>query len=497
MHKLFMCGMLLISLAGWPAFCASLTVPVDNAYTSRLLLPITNNTLPVNASVSLRSEAGPVQAELHYRLLWPGESDAGFVRLLVIDLEAPPAFSTLTLSWEHAADPLRPFWGKLGNAALVSPNRIWLQKVVMLQAVSVPGQEWYTDAQRLHANYIADDKQMQSHKYPLTRASHWLYDKPQSFFQLFLMTGDDWALIQALRLAEFYAEQIKDNGYFGLRNRKDIKYVMSRGLTYHFLLTGSEQMKDTVARQFEASLDWDPEYDTWRGFWTERNQAAALNTAIAQWELTGSSAAKERIDAIIDATYKMTFEPVDDWDVRNCPLHTMESHEGKGGDRPVCSPWMMALLADGLWRMVMLNDDWQAAELLRAFGRFFADYGVYAKEKRGETVVAPYYLRAFPDHDWIEKNIWTDPQHNCEIAGMLGKSVMIYGGANRAPDTVLDSFRQFSSLCRQKLSSIAEKNTKKSRDTAVRLKPPRRFGWMYSSTGELPWLMRTILSDTE
>ena len=497
MYKLFIYGVLVISFIGSPALAGSLTVPVDTTTSSRLLLPVTKNTLPVNATISASSDGRAVKAEFYYRSLWPGDSNPGQVRQLVIDLARPPTFSQLTLNWQKSQDEIRPFWGNIGEVALVSPNQAWLQKVVMLQSLTGQGQDWYTGAQRLHANYIADDKQMQADKYPLTRASHWLYDKPQSFFQLFMMTGDDWALAQALRLADFYAGQVQDDGYFALRNRKDIKYIMSRGLSYHFLLTGSEKMKDTVARQFEASLDWDPEYDSWRGFWTERNQAAALNTAIAQWELTGSSAAKERIDNIIDATYNMTFDPINDWSVRDCPLHTMESHEGKGGDRPVCSPWMMALLADGLWRMVMLDNDRQAAELLRAFGRFFAEYGAYAKEKRGETLVAPYYLRAFPDHDWIEKNIWTDPQHDCEIAGMLGKSVMSYGGSKKAPGNVMDSFKQFSSLCQQKLSNVAEQITKKGRDTAVRLKPPRRFGWMYSSTAELPWLMRTILSDTE
>ncbi len=470
-----------------------LTVPIADATSSRLLLPVTENTLPHTADIIVTSDAAELDADVYYRLLWPSDAKSKFVRLLVIDLPAGAGVSEITLRWQPSQNELRPFWGGLGDVSLIYPDRAWLQQTIMMHPFSVSDQRWYTDAQRLHANYIADDEQMAAHKYPLTRAAHWLYDKPQSFFQLFLMTGDDWAFFQGKRLAEFYAGQVKEDGYFGLRNRNDTKYIMSRGLTYYYLMTGDDEIRDTIARQFNASLDWNPNYEADRGFWTERNQAAALNTAIAYWELTGKPEAKQRIDDIINATYAMTFEPVNGWSLRNCPQHTMQSHEGKGQDRPVCSPWMMALLADGLWRMVLLADDWRAAELVRAFGTFFAEYGAYTKQKKGDTITAPYYLRAFPDHDWIEKNIWTDPQHNCEIAGMLGKSIMLYATPKDAPVAVRDRFKQFASLCRQKLEGIAEKHLKQGRDTAVRLKPPRRFGWMYSSTSELPWMMQIIL----
>ncbi|GGW86900.1 hypothetical protein [Alteromonas halophila] len=490
---LFLC----VLLTG-QAVADKITVPVQSSASSRLLFPVVNKTIPVKSSVTLSSENGAVDAEIYSRLVWPGTEDSSYIRLLVIDLQSPPDFNKLTVSWSPATDPIRPFWGQIGNVTLVSPDREWLQQVIKLHPISVPDQAWYTDALRLHANYIADDERMKNDKYPQTRAAHWLYDKPQSFFQLFLLTGDNWALEQAKRLSSYYEMNVKEDGFFRLRNRNDVKYVMSRGLTYHFLLTGSEKMKDAVARQFEASQEWDPDYNSWTGFWTERNQAAALNTAIAHWELSGSKEAKERIDEIVKATYAMTFEPENDWPVRDCPQHTMEAHEGKGGDRPVCSPWMMALLADGLWRLVLLNDNRQATELLRAFGRFFAEYGMYQKQRKGKMVTAPYYLRAFPDHDWIEKNVWTDPQHNCEIAGMLGKSIKLYGGAQRAPKNMLTTFQQFATMCRGTLRGVAESISQQNMaSTAIRLKPPRRFGWMYSSTAELPWMIDTILSDLE
>ena len=73
-------------------------------------------------------------------------------------------------------------------------------------------------------------------------------------------------------------------------------------------------------------------YSLRRGFWTERNQAAALNVAVSYWELTNDEAALGRINDLIDATVAMTFNPSNGWSLRGCPQHSFKSHEGWGDE---------------------------------------------------------------------------------------------------------------------------------------------------------------------
>jgi len=61
----------------------------------------------------------------------------------------------------------------------------------------------------------------------------------------------------------------------------DPKYLMPKGLLYRYLLTGDVEAKRTLKHIYWRSLDWDESYSLRRGFWTERNQAAALNVAVS------------------------------------------------------------------------------------------------------------------------------------------------------------------------------------------------------------------------
>ncbi|MEW9798970.1 hypothetical protein [Alteromonas sp. CYL-A6] len=460
---------------------------------SRILLPVIKNHIPVKADVTLSHQGKPVSATFYSRLAWPKTGEVEYVRLLVIEPAQPLDAGQYTITWQSADAAIRPFWGTLTNTERAGVTMPWLQQVVLLNTLIVDEADWYRDAMTLHARYIADDLEMEKDNYPITKASHWLYDKPQSFFQMYLLNNDRWALRQAVRYANFYVANITEEGFFGLTSRPDVKYIMSRGLTYYFLLYGDDDIRDAVTRQYHASLEWDPDYDVGRGFWTERNQAAVLNTAIAYWELTGSDDAKARIDAIIDATYKMTFRPVNDWPFRSCPQHTLQSHEGKGGDVAVCSPWMMALLADALWRVTLLTDSPKAEQLLQTFAEFIKEYGLYEGTRRnGEVVTAPHYLRAFAENSVTEQNVWTDPQHICEVASMVGKGMLAGSEPVQQKDRLGDTFSLLATLCRDGLSLVKIK-ADSARKSAVRLKPPRRFGWVYSTTAELPWMMERIL----
>jgi hypothetical protein len=467
-----------------------ITLPfsLNNTY----LLPMPNRVLALDSDISLVLNGSQIDARVFSKLLWPSIDKPQFVRLLVIEFkQAPQGRDILQIHWGKGNKPLRRYFASTENTTLISPNMAWLREAILLQPTSSDTMSWYVDAQRLHAAYVSDEAQMAQKKYPLQQPSQWLYDKPKALSQLYLLSEDERVLDWSKKYAQFYASNIDEDGYFALTKYQDIKYSNSVGLLYNYLLSGDRLYESTIYRIYAASTKWDAAYELGRGFWTERNQAAALNSAISEWELTNSQGAHTRIVDIIDETYQMTFWPVNDWPLRNCPQHTIKSHEGKGGNSPVCSPWMMALLSDALWRYYLLSDDVKSASLISAFTDFFVQHGSYNELRKGKEIVAPFYLVAFERAELVERNVWTDPQHNCDLAGMLGKGLYIKTKTNSDVQAAKKTFKIFANMCRQDLETVTKRYKKKGQ---APLKPPRRFGWTYSSTSDLPWLADMFLN---
>jgi len=264
-------------------------------------------------------------------------------------------------------------------------------------------------------------------------------------------------------------------------------------LLYNYFITGNIKAKNKIEVMYKKSLEWNEKYDFERGFWTERNQAAALNIAISYWEITQNKGALKRIKDIIKATVDMTFNPLGEWQLKGCPQHTYRAHEGEHGEFPVCSPWMLALLGDALWRYYQLTEDKSAAALIDTFGDFILNYGIYyGSHKKLTRTVLPKYLSAVNSPEFDMTNQWTDSLHLCDVAGLIGKSVYIKDKYQR-PDLLLtELFSVFTKQCKKNLRGHA-----KLSDSFWRLKTPRSFTWRYSSTSDLPWLFEKFIQETQ
>jgi len=305
------------------------------------------------------------------------------------------------------------------------------------------------------------------------------------------MTEDKQWLTKANTLADFYQEHLDEDGQFTLKKRFDPKYLMPAGLAFQYLLNADEGALKALTSMFQLSLDWDEKYSLSRGFWTERNQAAALNVAVRYWELTQDKEALSRINDIIDATVKMTFNPGSNWPIRGCPQHSFKSHEGWGDDTAACSPWMMALLGDALWHYYRLTGDEKASALLNAFGDFILNDGIYYGDKRVKNIVIPKYIVSMENPEQEELNQWSDPQHACDVAALLGKSIYIKELKGQDAFVVKELFRSLVEQCKGSYQRLKAEKTEKKFWT---LMPPRRFAWMYSSTSDLPWLVDRLLN---
>ncbi|MEH6596315.1 MAG: hypothetical protein V7736_12300 [Colwellia polaris] len=457
---------------------------------SVFILPVPNLKIAINTKLSLHINDEKIASDFAVLNTWHNNQSSKFIRLLAIDisnhenLKQPPHSIKFSLKWVPAEKEL-PTNNIFTNTQtyLVYPSISWLGESVLLQPENhAIDNSWYTDPQTLYANFVTDETLLEQRGYPRTHQSQWLFDRVRAIFQLFILTNDDKWLKAGIKLSHFYTTNIDDSGSF-LGNNFDLKFLMPNGLLYYYLLTGDKQIISVLKAFYEKSLSWDPTYDGGYKFWTERHQAAALNIAIAYWEVTGSIEAKNRIDDIIEATVQMVFNPREGWALRGCPQHTYKSHEGKAGDSPVCSPWMMALLSDGLWRYYRLSDDKNSAALLDAFGDFILNYGIHFADDRLKNMVLPLYLSSMDNILLQIKNQWTDGQHACDVAGLIGKSLYIKKKTTKDTFILQELFNVFVQQCKD----INKKYRNKKHDYLPML-PPRRFGWTYSTTSDLPWL---------
>ncbi len=459
----------------------------------QFILPIPNYLIPIGAEIKLSEQKVPVN--IRYKALnnWVTLDKEKYVRSLLVEVRHIEGENLLfQLSWSsEKSDNSSENLVMLDQVRLVYPSMNWLARSVLLHPKSeLSNSDWYTEPQSFYANYVINKKLLKDKGYPPEKSSQWLFDRPQAIYQLFIMTGNSKWFDEANLLADFYIRNIDEKGDFIPRKKYDPKFFMPKGLLYKYFLTGDPKAKLALIKLYQRSLKWDPNYFSGRGFWTERNQAAALNTAISYWEMTGDKKALERIDEIIDATVAMTFNPVNDWPLRSCPQHSFNSHEGYGDNSAACSPWMMALLSDALWRYYRLTEDVRSAALIDAFGDFVLNYGIFWGDERVKNIIIPKYIVSLDNIRQEEHNQWSDPQHTCDVAALIGKSVYVKEVNKKDSFILKELFEVFVTQCK---SSYFKLKSQHKKPAFWVVQPPRRFGWTYSTTSDLPWLNSLLL----
>jgi hypothetical protein len=176
---------------------------------------------------------------------------------------------------------------------------------------------------------------------------------------------------------------------------EDVKYTYAQNLALHYLLTGDDRFRESAEDMALAlSVLWsDPGYDGGADFWTERHAGFGLLGFV--WAMIVSddqsaafrTLADEAVSAYLDvqASYPPEYS---DEDAR-CFAHTGEAH-GEGGAYFGCSPWMSAILGDGLEQYARESDTSRAAEVrasLVQLGRIIAERGIQPDGR-------PYYFMA-------------------------------------------------------------------------------------------------------
>ena len=186
----------------------------------------------------------------------------------------------------------------------------------------------------------------------------WLFDRVTTMYRGYARRGDLVTLESAYREASIYRNGITGTGAMtriGIPEGADtdLKYHYTQNLAIHYLLTGDDRFREAAeAVAARAAVLWpSPGYAGGADFWTERNAGFALLAYV--WAMIVSDDRSAEFQRLADAdvtaylalqaTYPIGYA---DREAR-CFAHTAEAH-GEDYGYFGCSPWMSAILADGL-----------------------------------------------------------------------------------------------------------------------------------------------------
>jgi len=188
------------------------------------------------------------------------------------------------------------------------------------------------------------------------QADVWLYDRGTLLYRGHARRGD----LSTLRSA-YLETTIYRNGLSGLGpdttigvpgKTGDAKYYYTQNMALHYLLTGDDRFRESAEDVAEAYDDlWNPGYDGDDGFWTERHAGFGLLAYV--WAMNVSDDQADQFRGLAEAAVTAyldvqdSYPPgYDDPDAR-CFAHTDVAADEDFGFWG-CSPWLSAILADGL-----------------------------------------------------------------------------------------------------------------------------------------------------
>lgn len=273
------------------------------------------------------------------------EVDAG-VGTLDVELGTP---ATADLALADVASTLDPADGTLGPRVWVRLPAAWLAASGVAGPLRVDDDS--AAAWREVCDYAANDVDA----FLALQASRdvWLYDRGTTMFRGYVRRGDPLTLASAYRETAIYRAGITGTGTatrIGVPTAADdLKYHYAQNLAIHYLLTGDDRFREAAEDiATRARTLW----GTGRyagGFWTERH--AGFGLLAYHWASLVSddraaefaAAADTAVDNYLAVQAAYTFDDP----AARCFAHAADS-AGEDFGTYGCSPWMSAILADGL-----------------------------------------------------------------------------------------------------------------------------------------------------
>jgi len=288
--------------------------------------------------------------------------------------EGPRVWATLPAAWLSASGFAGPLVPEADVAS--APSAAW---------ASLCDYERWNTAAFLASGYETD-------------RAVWLFDRGTAMYRGYARRGDLGPLRSAYVETSMYRNRITGTGT-ATRNgipggaADDVKYAYSQNLALHYLLTGDDRYRDSAEDiALGMSQLWpDPGYAGGSDFWTERHAGFGLLAYVWAMIVSDDKAsqfktlADEAVDAYLDM--QKTYPPAYTDTAARCFAHTGDAH-GEGGAYFGCSPWMSAILADGLDQYARETDSARSDAVhtsLVELGRIIAQRGIQPDGR-------PYYF---------------------------------------------------------------------------------------------------------
>jgi hypothetical protein len=183
----------------------------------------------------------------------------------------------------------------------------------------------------------------------------WLYDRGTTMYRGYARLGAIGPLASAYRETSIYRSGITGSGSstdIGVPGKQgDLKYFYAQNMAIHYLLTGDDRFRES-AEQIAGKVGdlWEPWYNG--NMWTERNAGFMLLAYVWASIVSDNRAAEfaalanDVVDAALDL---QADDPPGGYANANarCYAHSADAH-GEDYGYWGCSPWMSAILADGL-----------------------------------------------------------------------------------------------------------------------------------------------------
>jgi hypothetical protein len=425
--------------------------------------------LPAALRGLARHPDGSVRSvQIQVELAVSGETD---IEVQLAEAPAAAALSLMPVSSTLVAEDGEQgprVWALL-PAARLSASGIAGPLVPEADVAAVPSAAWA--AQCDYESF--DTEAFMAADYETDRAV-WLFDRGTALYRGYARRGDLATLRSAYVETSLYRNRITGSGT-AARNgtpgggEEDVKYTYAQNLALHFLLSGDDRSREAAENMALAlSVLWsDPGYAGGSDFWTERHAGFGLLGFV--WGMIASddqsaelrALADEAVDAYLEvqASYPPGYTDPD----ARCFAHTGEAHD-EGGAYFGCSPWMSAILADGLEQYARESEPARAAEVrasLVKLGRIIAQRGIQPDGR-------PYYFMGVgTDENMLDEY----DEHIGESAYLIAMAWHFSGrtdGALRdAADQLVDLFA-----------------------TAGAVPHVRSFNWQCRSAVAAPWFLR-------
>jgi hypothetical protein len=305
-------------------------------------------------------------------------------------------------------------------------------------------------------------------------ASYWLFDRPTALYLGYAITGDLSPLQSAYREVSLYRDGITGTGSatrIGVPGvAEDLKYHYSQGMAIHYLLTGDDRFREAAENVAVRVHDmWtDPGYAGGSDFWTERHAGFAL--LAYEWAAAVSDDRASTFtgwsDVAVPAYLAMQEDATHAWETdARCFAHSAAAH-GESFGYWGCSPWMSAILADGLETYARRVGGTRAADARNGLVRLGKMIARHGRETTGYG--KPYYwMGAGVNQDEVDDY----QEHWGESAYVVGLAWYWSGRSDAALHTAaMDLVNGFATL-----GEVGQ---------------VRSFNWQCRSAPMAPWFLK-------